>query len=192
MIRFAAISDSPALLNIYSQYIDTPITFEYTLPTREEFAERIRTISQAYPYLVWEENGSIAGYAYGHKHKERETYQWNAELSIYLDRSHTSKGLGTKLYTALMEILKLQGVRTVYGFVTVPNEKSEGLHRSMGFCQSGLSRNTGYKCNAWHDVACFEKALAPYGSNPAPVLPIGKIPRERLEQILRMENEPVR
>lgn len=40
-IRFAAQTDVPALLSIYQQYIDTSITFEYTLPTPEEFARRV-------------------------------------------------------------------------------------------------------------------------------------------------------
>lgn len=37
-IRFAAPDDAAALLRIYAQYIETPITFEYTLPSEEEFA----------------------------------------------------------------------------------------------------------------------------------------------------------
>ena len=119
-IRFAAEADAPALLAIYAQYIETGITFEYQLPTREEFARRIRDFGGTYPYLVCEENGCIVGYAYAHRQAERAAYQWNAELSVYLDRSCTSRGLGRRLYGALIDILRLQGIRTVYGCVTVP------------------------------------------------------------------------
>ena len=85
------------------------------------------------------------GYAYAHRQAERAAYQWNAELSVYLDRSCTSRGLGRRLYGALIDILRLQGIRTVYGCVTVPNEKSEWLHQSLCFRRLGTYRITGYK-----------------------------------------------
>ena len=104
------------------------------------------------PYPVCEENGRIAGYAYAHRQKEQEAYQWNVELSIYLDGSFTSRGLGAKLYLALFALLKL-GSPLVYGGVTLPNEKARRLLRRWVFRRLGVYRNTGYKCRAWHDVA---------------------------------------
>ena len=186
-IRFAEVGDARALLDIYGQYMDTSITFEYRLPTEEEFAARIREISREYPYLVCEDGGGIVGYAYAHRQMERAAYQWNAELSIYLDRGYTARGLGKKLYGLLMEILRMQGVRTVYGIVTVPNEKSEGLHLSMGFRRVGTCRSTGYKSGAWHDVAWFEKPIAPYEDGPAPFLPIRELPAAELAELLRRQ-----
>lgn len=184
-IRFASISDSAALLDIYGQYIDTPVTFECRLPTEEEFAARVAGISREYPYLVCEDGGRVVGYAYAHRQKEREAYQWNAELSVYLDRSYTSKGIGRTLYSALMELLALQGIKTVYGVVTQPNEKSEGLHESLGFGDAGIHHCTGYKCGRWHDVRWFEKQIAPYEEEPAPIRSIGEIPWEELEAVLQ-------
>ena len=182
--RFAEEADAPALLAIYGQYIDTPITFECVLPSVESFTERIRSIRAAYPYIVCEEDGRIWGYAYAHRQAERAAYQWNAELSIYLDRGARGRGLGRRLYGALMELLRLQGIRTVYALVTVPNEKSEGLHGSLGFRHMGTQRSTGYKDGAWRDVAWFEKQIAPYDPDPAPLAPIGQVPLERLAEIL--------
>ena len=158
IFRFATVQDSATLLEIYAQYIETPITFECALPTEQAFADRIHRIVQEYPYLVWEDDsGRVLGYAYAHRQMERAAYQWNAELSIYLDRAHTSQGWGKKMYLALMDLLALQGVKTVYGGVTIPNEKSERLHACLGFQRLGTYHNTGYKCGRWHDVAWFEK-----------------------------------
>ena len=184
-IRFAQISDSAALLNIYAQYIDTPITFECVLPTEAAFTQRIMGICEQYPYLVCEEDGHIIGYAYAHRQMEREAYQWNAELSVYLDQAYTSQGLGKKLYCALIEILKLQGIKTVYGGVTLPNPKSERLHLSLGFHCLGIYHNTGYKCHAWHDVAWFEKAIATYEANPKPIISIQELEWIKLATILQ-------
>ncbi len=183
-IRLARAEDSDSLLEIYGQYIDTAITFECVLPTGRQFAQRISGIAEAYPYLVCEEAGRILGYAYAHRQMEREAYQWNAELSVYLDRAAVSNGVGKALYGALIDILRLQGIRTVYGLVTVPNEKSERLHLSLGFRRMGTCRSAGYKCGAWQDVAWFEKQIAPYPPEPAPILPVGRIAKEKLEALL--------
>lgn len=184
MIRFIKPSDCPELLKIYAQYIETPITFECITPSEQDFAQRIAAIADFYPYLVCEENNNIVGYAYAHRQMEREAYQWNAELSIYLDPTATAKGLGTKFYNILIEILQLQGIKTVYGGVTVPNSKSENLHLNLGFQPVGTYRNTGYKAGKWHDVTWFAKTIAPYEPSPIPISSIQQIPPERLQAII--------
>ena len=143
-IRFAAPDDAAALLRIYAQYIETPITFEYTLPSEEEFARRIRDIQAVYPYLVYIEDGEVLGYAYAHRFQERAAYQWGAELSVYLDRGCVSHGIGSQLYTLLLELLRLQNVRTAYALVTLPNTKSEALHRHFGFKLCGVWHLSGH------------------------------------------------
>ena len=183
-IRFAAAADAAALLGIYGQYIDTPITFECALPSEEAFRRRVAEYGAACPYLVWEEDGRILGYAYAHRLGERAAYQWSAELSIYLGRDSTGRGLGRRLYGALMALLRLQGVRTVYGCVTLPNAGSEGLHAAMGFRLTGTWHRAGFKCGAWRDVGWFEKTIAPYDPSPAPVRPIGEVPAAAAAEIL--------
>ena len=172
--RFARAEDAPALLSVYAQYIDTPVTFETELPSAAEFRARVEEILAFYPYLVLEEERKIVGYAYAHRQMERAAYGWNAELSIYLDGAHLSRGVGKKLYSALTEICALQGIKTVYAGITLPNPRSEGLHGSLGFRRVGVYRNTGFKNGAWHDVAWFEKQLAPYDVPPSPVRPIAE------------------
>lgn len=187
IVRFAKPDDSAALLKIYDQYIKTPITFECALPTEAEFSERIRNISKCYPYLVCEENDRIVGYAYANRHMVREAYQWNAELSVYLDPSFTSRGLGKKFYRILIEILKLQGVKTVYGCMTLPNVKSEALHEKLGFKLIGTYQNAGYKDGKWHDVVWFGKAIAQYDLPPKPIVPINHIREDLLQMIIKEE-----
>lgn len=186
-IRFATPGDSQKILTIYAQYIETPITFECSLPSEREFAKRIAEQSEFYPYLLCEEDGNILGYAYAHRHMGREAYQWNAELSVYLDRVFTSKGLGKRMYAALIDLLKLQGIKTVYGGVTVPNEKSEALHNALGFHVLGTYHSAGYKAGKWHDVMWFEKAIAAYDASPQPPVSIKSIPEKQLQKIISSE-----
>ena len=183
-LRFATQEDVPALLEIYRQYIPTTVTFEYVLPSEEEFSRRVADFSAVYPYLVAEEQGKILGYAYAHRCAERAAYGWGAELSVYLHPDAAGRGLGRLLYQTLMELLRLQGVQTVYGLVTSPNPASEGLHKSMGFRLLGVQQKAGYKNGCWIDLLRFEKPIGAYSLEPSPVIPIGELPQEQVQQIL--------
>lgn len=183
-LRFATQEDVPALLAIYEHYIPTNITFEYDLPSEKEFFQRVDTIAKQYPYLVLEKDGVVWGYAYAHRIAERAAYGWGAELSIYLHPEVSGQGLGRRLYQVLMELLRMQGVRTVYGLVSSPNPASEKLHQALGFQQVGLQPNAGYKNGQWIDLLWFEKAIAPYDLEPAPVISIQELPVELVQAVL--------
>lgn len=183
-LRFAEQGDVPALLEIYGCYIKTDVTFEYQLPSQEEFSHRVEAVCGLYPYLVAEENGQIQGYAYAHRIGERAAYEWGAELSIYLKPEAAGLGLGEKLYTALEKLLRLQGVRTVYGLVASPNPASQRLHEKMGFRVMGVQRNAGYKNGRWIDLIWYEKPIAEYGAQPEGLLPVGELPKEQIDKLL--------
>ena len=128
-IRMATAADTKAILDIYAPYIEhTNITFEYVVPTEAEFASRIEEILEKYPYLVYEEDGVIGGYAYAHQFMVRAASQWGAELSVYLAPAFQKKGLGKAFYRALMDILRLQNVEKVYGCIEATNRASYVLH----------------------------------------------------------------
>ncbi len=187
ILRTASDKDCKSILAIYEQYIATPITFETELPSHAVFAERMRAVQAVYPWLVSEEDGIITGYAYAHCPWERAAYQWNAELSVYLDKNHTGKGLGTRLYKAMLGLLKMQNVRTALACVTVPNKASEGLHASLGFAQAAFFASSGYKNGAWHDVAWFSLPLEEGAGAPGQLVPFHKLPSAIVESILESQ-----
>ena len=183
-IHMAACADAQALRDIYKPYVDTPVTFEEDVPSVDEFERRIDGIIRTYPYLVCVQNGCPIGYAYAHRFRERPAYRWGAELSVYISGEHQGKGVGKALYTALIDLLKEQGVKNVYASVTLPNEKSEGLHRSLGFRTAGIYHHTGYKCGKWHDVLWLEREIGECGGAPAEVIPITQLDSARIRNIL--------
>ena len=184
-VRLVLETDAADILAIYEPYVkNTAITFECETPSLSEFRDRIKQISSEYPYIVCESGGKIIGYAYAHRQKERAAYQWNAELSVYVDKTNWGCGIGKMLYSVLIEILKLQNVRNVYGVVTYPNQNSEKLHETLGFRRMGIYSKTGYKCGAWHDVACFEKNITDNYLEPEPFVPIGRLDNDSVKEIL--------
>lgn len=182
--RFATVEDASKILEIYKYYIEnTTITFEYDIPTFVEFKERIKNTLLEYPYIVCEYKNEILGYAYAHKVWMRAAYQWDAELSVYIDKDYTGNGLGKKLYKILIEILKLQNVVNVYGCVTYPNEKSDKLHESFGFKKVGIFENSGYKFGKWIGVTWFHKAILEYEKKPRKLKKISQIDKEKIKMI---------
>ena len=134
MIRFAVEADLPQMLEIYAPYVlNTAYSFEYTVPTLDEFTQRFRSYTRQFPWLVWEEDGKVLGYAYGSRPWERAAYSWNAEISIYLAPSIHGRGIGRKRYAVLEEILKAQGYRVIYVIITSDNQGSIAFHKKIGY-----------------------------------------------------------
>ena len=118
IIRTVTEKDAHELLEIYRPYVeDTAITFEYDVPSVEEFAERIRRISAKYPYIAAVENGKIAGYAYAGVFKNRAAYDWSVEVTVYVKKGLHRKGIGAKLYSALEKLLAAQHITNLYACV---------------------------------------------------------------------------
>lgn len=160
MIRPAALGDVPAILDIYRPYIlETAYTFEYEVPTLEAFQARFLTVTQEYPWLVWEEDGQILGYAYGDRAFERAAYQWDADLSVYLRPEARGRGIGRRLYEAVEDSLRRQGCRVAYGVVTDENRDSCAFHRAMGYRETARLERCGWKFGRWYGVIWFEKRL---------------------------------
>lgn len=188
-IRFACVDDAPALLAIYAPFIDTPVTFEEEVPALDEFATRIADFGSFFPYLVIEESGVPVGYAYAHHQAIRAAYAWNAELSVYLSPQAQGRGWGSILYRTLIGLVRLQGIKSVYGLVTSPNKASDRLHEALGFSRTGVQPHAGFTCGAWHDVTWYCKAIADFDEQPQPPLPVSCLDQCSVRRVIDQANE---
>ena len=160
MIRIATEADIRQMLDIYAPYIlTTTHTFEYEVPSEAAFQERFRCITEQFPWLVWEEDGEILGYAYGSAPFERAAFRWVAEDSVYLRREAEGRGIGKALCTALEKILKYQGYRKVYAIITSENSRSLDFHRKLGYREIAEFENCGFKFGRWLGVTWLDKEL---------------------------------
>lgn len=158
MIRLAAEADLPQILEIYAPYIrNTTVSFEYTVPTMEEFTDRFRSITAQLPWLVWEEAGRIQGYAYASLPFHRAAYRWCAESSIYLRPEAQGRGIGRTLQLTLEEILKRQGYAVLYAIVTSENTASLAFHKRLGYTVTAELPGCGYKFGRNLSVTWLEK-----------------------------------
>jgi len=163
MIRKVRLEDAAAIANIYKYYVEnTAITFELVVPTCEEMESRIQKIVKKYPYLVYEFEGKVIGYAYAGLFKEREAYRFSTELSIYFDHELCGKGFGREITTALLAELASFDYSTVVVCITLPNERSQKLFESIGFEYAGVLKNVGYKFDKWLSIIYYTLPIKEY------------------------------
>ena len=168
LVRAAGASDGEACARIYAPYVrETAITFELEPPSAAEMAQRIAAASRSHAWVVVEDGGHVAGYAYGTQYKERAAYRWACEVSVYVEPGRRRTGAGRALYEALFARLRSRGYLTAIAGMTLPNEASEALHSAMGFHPVGTYERIGYKLGAWHDVAWMQMTLAGADEPPA-------------------------
>lgn len=165
-IRKAVAADAAALLAIYAPYVkETAITFEYEVPSVDEFSGRISDTLLKYPYLVAELDGTPVGYAYASAFHPRAAYAWCAETSIYISQAHHGHGIGRLLYKELEKCLKAQNILNLNACIAYPNPESIAFHDALGYHLVGHFHNCGFKLNRWYDMVWMEKML---GEHPIP------------------------
>lgn len=169
--------DAQDLLAIYAPYVEkTAISFEYEVPSVEEFQMRIHTISARYPYLKAVHNDRIVGYAYAGIFKERSAYDWSVETTVYVDESCKKMGIGRALYQELEKRLKQMGILNMNACIASPVTPSEYLtddsirfHHAMGFSEVGTFHASGYKFGEWFDMIWMEKMIGEHKKDTEPV-----------------------
>ena len=188
-VRLATVEDAEALLEIYAYYVEhTAITFEYEVPTIEEFQNRIANTLKKYPYFVILVDNRIMGYAYAGAFARRAAYDWSAEMTVYVACNVRKKGLGKILYAELEQALKEMGILNLYACIGYPEAEDEFLtknsalfHEHMGYKTVGVFRNCGFKFNRWYHMIWMEKVIGEHGSIPKKVIPYASIEENRLE-----------
>lgn len=172
-IRIAKIEDAEELVKIYAPYVkETAITFEYEVPSVEEFADRIRKTLIKYPYVVAVMEDEIVGYAYAGAFKTRPAYEWAVELSVYVKKDKRHMGVGKQLYASLEKLLKDQNILNLNVCIAYPETEDEYLtkdsvafHQSMGYQMVGQFHQCGYKFNRWYHMVWMEKHIGEHITN---------------------------
>lgn len=184
-IRVADKSDAAAMLEIYSPFIlNSGITQETDVPSVKDFQQRIISTLEQRPWLVCEIGNQIAGYAYAGKHRERKGYQWCTEPSVYVSENFYRYGVANSLYSALFDILEIQGYVNAYAVITLPNEKSTSFHEKFGFTYLTTYKKIGFKLGQWHDVGWWQYEINPHNENPIDPIMFPFIDKSQIDSIL--------
>ncbi len=178
-IRPVKLADAAALAEIYSPYVtETDVTFDTEIPTAELFEEKIRRITEFYPFIAAEEDGEVLGYAYAHEFRPRSAFVWSAETTVYVRRDRRGCGVGKALCLQLEKMLKGQGIINLYACITDTNAESIAFHERLGYKYIGCFENCGYKLGRWLGVVWLGKTVGGYDEPPAKVMRSGEPGKE--------------
>ncbi len=162
MIRQVKPTDAHLVCEIYNYHvINTTVTFEEIPVTAEEMKKRILAVTSKFPWLVYEENNELAGYAYTTEWRSRSAYRYAAESTVYLKQEYRGKGIGYLLYKHLIEESKNLSLHSLIGGIALPNNASIALHEKTGFKKVAHFQQVGFKLNQWIDVAYWQLLLKP-------------------------------
>ena len=166
-IRSIALADAQAVSDIYAPFVSEAATsFEAVPPDDAEIQKRIKEVTPRYPWLVFEGDGAVLGFAYASQHRTRHAYQWSVDVSVYIHERARNQGVGRALYTPLFDLLRRQGYFNAYAGITLPNPGSVRLHESMGFTSVGVYSRVGFKFGRWHDVLWLQLRLSEDSTRP--------------------------
>jgi L-amino acid N-acyltransferase YncA len=184
-IRLATFADANGILAIYAPIVtETPISFELEPPSLMEMQLRIENTLTDLPWIVWDSDGTVMGYAHASRHRERAAYQWAVDVSVYVAADVRREGVGRSLYTALFGILRDLGYYTAFAGIALPNLPSVKFHEAVGFRPMGVYRNVGFKLGKWRNVGWWGCPLRAYKGEPEPPRAISALSPEELRQRL--------
>lgn len=196
-LRLATVADARAVHAIYTPIVrETPISFEWDPPDADELADRIGRTLERLPWLVATgaacgpaildaPDETVLGYAYATPYRARIAYRWSTEVSVYVARTAQRRGVGRRLYNALLTLLRRQNYHIAYAGITVPNAASVALHEALGFERIGVFPDAGFKFGAWHDVLWMHRELAPAVDRPREPLRLSDVDQETIRNALR-------
>ena len=161
MIRDGNRGDLDAILDIYNDAIlHTTAIYTYKPYTFEDIQSWYEgKVSNGYPVIVFEENGSVIGFASYGQFRTRPAYKYTIENSVYVHKDHRGKHVGTKLMTELIKTANETHYATMIAAIDTSNEQSVHMHEKLGFSVCGTLKKVGYKFGKWLDVTYMQYGL---------------------------------
>ena len=168
-IRPAGPQDIAAITRIYADAVaHGTATFEIEPPDEAEMARRqLALLANGLPYLVAEQAGAVAGYAYAGYYHARPAYRWTVEDTIYVAPAFQRRGLGRLLMTRLIGEAQARGFRQMIAVIgDTANAASIALHAAVGFRLIGTLQAVGFKHGRWLDTVLMQRPLGSADATP--------------------------
>lgn len=164
-VRLATIADASAIASIYNETIEMrDATMVLDTVSDQEMASKIDTLHDRETLLLIEDADSILGWGIVKFYSDRPGYARTCETSVFLRRSQTGKGLGSRLQEALLRAAKQAGFHHVLVRIWAANASSIAMHAKFGFTIVGTQNEVGFVDGSWVDVTIMQCLLT--GSVP--------------------------
>jgi phosphinothricin acetyltransferase len=179
-IRPAELADLQAITRIYAHAVlHGTASFEFEPPDEAQMTRRYQTLlAGGYPYLVAENEGAIAGYAFAGPYRPRPAYHWSVEDSVYVAPQAQRRGVGCMLLAQLIVAAEARGFRQMIAVIgDSAQTPSIALHEAAGFRSVGILQAVGFKFGRWLDSVLMQRALGHGTATPPQTerVPLGAV-----------------
>ena len=139
---------------IYQKGIDTGnATFQTSAPSWEDWDNSHLASCR----ITMQEDGKVIGWAALTPVSSRCVYAGVAEVSVYVDPSHSGKGIGLTLLNELIRQSEAEGIWTLQAGIFPENTGSLRIHEKAGFKILGTREKIGKQNGIWRDTALLER-----------------------------------
>lgn len=167
-IRNATSEDAEAIAEIYAHHVfNGTASYDVTPPPADHLRAKVEAVTAAgWPFIIFEQAGDVAGYAYATQFRDREGYRFTAEDSIYVRPEQMGHGIGGALLDALIARCTSQGFRQLIAVIGGGEPGSVAIHAKRGFREVGRLHAVGWKHGRWLDSVYMQLELARDAGEP--------------------------
>jgi L-amino acid N-acyltransferase YncA len=159
-VRTATTRDTRRIAEIYSAAAAAADSTMDVGPVEAcEVAGWIQGLADVETILVVQEGDKVLGWGIAKKYSTRPGYARAAETSVYIDRAHVGRGLGSMLQRELIDWCREAGFHHLVAKIWADNEPSLAMHRRFGYETVGVQREIGFVSGIWRDVAILQLVL---------------------------------
>ena len=154
MIRLALPSDVAQIAAIYAESVAANDSTMVEGPVSAgTIAEMIGKQEASEETWVVDLDQRVIGWGQIRRYSGRHGYRFAGETSLFLNREHLGRGLGTAMQRKLINRCSELGYHHLVVRIFADNEPSINLHRKLGYEMVGVQREIGFKQGRWQDVA---------------------------------------
>ncbi len=163
LVRAAAASDLPGILDIYNDVIRNSTAVyaldPVTLDERRAWLEARQALG--FPVLVAAaEDGEVLGFAsFGDWRGAWPGYRYTVEHSVHVRADRRGTGIGRRLVEALFPLALGLSKHVMLGGIDARNAASLRFHERLGFAPAAHFREVGHKFGRWLDLVFGQRML---------------------------------
>ena len=126
--------DAPSMLKVYAPYVEnTHFTPDTTVPTLAEYVQRIDTYTYGRGWIMTEIDGVTTGFCLLTDRDVEKGDWFTADIQLYVAPNYMRRGVGTSLYSLMLNIMHYGNYRRVTAHINLPNDAAVAFHEKMGF-----------------------------------------------------------
>ena len=157
-VRLATGLDAEAVAAIWNHYIrETSVTFYAQEKNAEEVAGLISTRPA---FFVALDQGRVAGFATYDQFRSGVGYARTMEHTIQLAPDASGRGHGRALMVAVEDHARAGGAKSMLAGVSGENPEGRAFHARLGYAETAVLPQVGWKFGRWMDLVLMQKFLA--------------------------------